>query len=244
MQIYFPFFRIYLEEVFVRWTSAALDHCIWSQQSFEICYLQTWVRSWWLRDRPGKEHTVEYFYWDSMCDHRMSLGVWRDNFRCYFFWFHVNSWGCPEGCPTYTGKYSWKKKCWVFFSFFHLNIWKRRGKLMSYKQPTACGLHFGERSGMLLAMLIFASQKAEVLAEPRGDLQAAGFGCLASVAPQVFLSLARLAVVTAACGWSSVVLRHAIALMLFWWEWRIVLNEMAVWPGGMGRFFIRSMHRN
>lgn len=38
-----------------------------------------------------------------------------------------------------------------------------------------------------------------MLAEPRGDLGAAGFGCPASAAPQVFLSLARLARVTAAC---------------------------------------------
>lgn len=142
MQIYFPFFRIYLEEVFARGTSAALDRCVWRQQNFEICYLQMWVRSWWLTDRLGKEHTVQYFYWDSMCDHRTSLGAWNDNFRCYFFQFHVNSGAALR-------KVVLEKKVLGFFFYFHLNIWKRRGKLVLYKQPAACGPHFGEPPGVL-----------------------------------------------------------------------------------------------
>lgn len=111
--------------------------------SFEICYLPTWVHSWWLTARLGKEHTVEYFYWDSMCDHRMSLGVRSDNFRCYFFQFQVNS-GAALRDATLTQKSGTgrKKNCSFIFSFFHLNMWKGRRKLVLYKQPTARGPHF------------------------------------------------------------------------------------------------------
>jgi len=84
MQMDFPLFRMDLEEVFARSTSAVPDPCVWSRQNFEICYLQTRVCSWSLTDRPVKEHAVGYFYWDSMCDLRTSLGAPSDNFRCHF----------------------------------------------------------------------------------------------------------------------------------------------------------------
>lgn len=42
----------------------------------------------------------------------------------------------------------------------------------------------------------------------------------------------------------SVFLRDAITLMLFGWQWRIVVNEMTLWPGGMARVFIDNSQRN
>lgn len=86
--------------------------------------------------------------WDSMWDHRTSLGVPNDNFR-FYFWFHVNSTGSPERCSSNTGKESWKKSVGVFFIIFRSNTWKWKGKLTVYKQLAACRLHFGKSHGVL-----------------------------------------------------------------------------------------------
>lgn len=115
-----------------------------------MCCLQTWACCCWLgTGREGAYCGV--LLWDSMWDHRTSLGVPSSNFRCYFFWLHVNSWGSTERCPSNKGKESWKKKFWGlgFFFFFHSNTWKWKGKLTVYKQLGACRFRFGKSSGVL-----------------------------------------------------------------------------------------------
>lgn len=196
-----------------------------------------------LADRPGKERAVEYFYWDSVCDRRTSLGVWRDNFRCHFFRLHVNSWGCPEGCPTYTGKESWKKKRWIFFFFFFFVL--RSGEeeenscFTSSRQPVdhilanhaaccicdtlSCGDFCSRRRQRCW-------QSPEVIWEQQDS------GAQLQRLPRFFWAWQGLREWRQRAA-EAVFLRHAIALMLFWWERGIVVNEMAVWPGGTGRFF-------
>lgn len=247
MQIYFPFFRIYLEEVFARWTSAAVDRCVWSRQSFEVCHLQTWVCSRIGQGRSvlwsiftGTPCVIAGRHWEY---ERTISGVTSSDFMLIV--------GAALRDAPLTQESSPEKKAldFFFFSFFfHLKIWKGRGKLMLYKQPAARGPHFANHPACCIYNTLscgdFCSRRRQrCWQSPEVIWEQQDSGAQLQRLPRFFWAWQGLRE-WRQCAAEAVFLRHAIALMLFWWEQGIVVNEMAVWPGGMGRFFICSMHRN
>lgn len=239
MQIYFPFFRIYLEEVFARWTSAAVDRCVWSRQSFEVCHLQTWVCS-----RIGQGRSVLWsIFTGTPCviagrhwEYEGTIsGVTSSN--CMLI---VGA--APRDAPLTQERSPGKKSVGFFFSFFFV---LRSGEeeenscFTSSRQPVdhilanhaaccicdtlSCGDFCSRRRQRCW-------QSPEVIWEQQDS------GAQLQRLPRFFWAWQGLREWQQRAA-EAVFLRHAIALMLFWWERGIVVNEMAVWPGGTGRFF-------
>lgn len=152
MQIYFPFFRTYLEEVFARWTSAAPDHSIWFQQSFEVCCLQTGCALGGLLIGQGRSRAWNTFAVTPcvITGHHWEREVTISGVTSSDFILIVGA--ALRDAPLTQESSLGIKKCWLPFFlllYFHLNIWKQQGKLTLHKQPTAYGLHFGEPPGVL-----------------------------------------------------------------------------------------------